>query len=130
MLFIRYAPAQAQSACDVHASIADVRGATRGVGGKLAGVVSSSPGLTVALEGVGEILSRRAFPRSVTPLPYTMQANPLVRRQMASYVESYGGAGVIPAGEARRRPAQDRPPKVIPPPKSNWTGSINPPTLT
>jgi hypothetical protein len=84
---------RAQVFVGANASVIDVRGATFGLGARVGAVVSESPDFTLVLEGVGEYL----FPPCdrVDCSATAFQGNLLFLRQVASYVEAYGGFGIL-----------------------------------
>jgi len=70
----------------------DMEGSTFGVGARFGFVLSQSRSVTIAFEAVAEYL----FPPCdvVDCDVIALQGNFLFRRQVASYAEAYGGAGI------------------------------------
>jgi len=82
----------AQVSVGVHGTATEIRGRTTwGLGGRLAYVFRDQPGLSLALEGVGEYLWPSCDVSDCNAMLF--QANLLGRRRVASYAETYGGVG-------------------------------------
>jgi len=83
---------QAQVAIGFHGTATEIRARTTwGLGGRLAYLFRDQPGLSLALEGVGEYLWPSCDVSDCNAMLF--QANLLGRRRVASYAETYGGVG-------------------------------------
>ena len=93
LILLPQSRADAQVFVGASGSLNDVGGATFGLGARVGVVLYSSPGITVAMEGVGEYL----FPPCdvVDCDAISFQGNLLARRQVASYAEAYAGLGFV-----------------------------------
>ena len=93
MFLLPQSGARAQISLGAHASVSEISRTAFGIGGRAAVVVHRTPGLTLALEGVGEYL----WPSCdvVDCAAVLLQANLLGRRRVASYAEAYAGIGFL-----------------------------------
>ena len=85
--------AQGQVFVGAHGTGVDVRGATWGFGARLGVVVRQSRDFIVAFEGVGEYLYPPCDRFECNAKAF--QGNVLIRRQVVSSAEAYGGVGVM-----------------------------------